>query len=78
MREKTIQKFKHYDWKVSYQTIKKLAKPKETLLLDIGRGNGEKTVIHKELVNMIIGIDIDLKTLKEAKKEEYSQYKLVP
>ena len=61
-------KFKAYDWKVSYQTIKKLANPQETLMLDIGCGNGEKTAIHKELVNMIVGLDIELKALKEARK----------
>jgi len=60
-------KFKAYDWKISYQTTRKLANPRETLILDVGCGNEEKTAIHKELVNMVVGLDIKLNVLKEAK-----------
>ena len=58
-------KFKHYDWEISYDVIKSLIPIHR--MLDVGCGDGEKAEIHKELVKEIIGIDISYLKLKKAK-----------
>ena len=59
-------KFRHYDWKSSYEALRDLGL-KHPLVLDVGCGDGRKTIVHKDLIEVLIGLDIDLKRLREAK-----------
>lgn len=59
-------KFKHYDWKCSYEALRGLGL-KQPLVLDVGCGDGRKTIIHEDIVGALMGIDIDLNALKRAK-----------
>lgn len=57
--------FKHYDWKSSYEVIRNL-KLIHTLVLDVGCGDGSKSIIHKDYIKVLIGLDINLKCLINA------------
>ena len=60
-------KFKHYDWEISYDTIKSLMPIQD--MLDVGCGYGEKIEIHKDLIEReITGLYMDVLRLKEAEK----------
>ena len=59
-------KFRHYDWKSSYDTLRNLG-PKHRLVLDVGCGDGRKTIIHKDVNEVLIGLDVSFKRLREAK-----------
>ncbi len=62
-----MKKFKHYDWEISYDTIKSLMPIQD--MLDVGCGYGEKIEIHKDLIEReITGLDMDVLRLKEAEK----------
>lgn len=62
-------KFRHYDWKSSYEALRDLGL-KHPLVCDVGCGDGRKTFIHKDFIEVLIGLDIDLKRLREAKMKE--------
>lgn len=59
-------KFRHYDWKSSYEALRDLGL-KHPLVLDVGCGDGRKTIVHMDIIEFLIGLDMDLKHLKEAK-----------
>ena len=61
-------RFEHYDWNCSYGVLQQ-TELKHSLILDVGCGDGRKTSIHKDFAKVLIGIDIDLKALREAKQK---------
>ena len=58
-------KFRHYDWKVCYEVLQSLG-IRRALMLNIGCGDGRRGINYQELVNLLIGLDINLESLKVA------------
>jgi len=59
---------RHYDVERSYQAFLDFSKHNKLLTLDIGCGDGRKTSIFRKLASEIIGLDVSLEKLGEARK----------
>ena len=59
---------RHYDVERSYQAFLDFSKHNKLLTLDIGCGEGRKSSIFTQLASDIVGLDISLEELGEARK----------
>jgi ubiquinone/menaquinone biosynthesis C-methylase UbiE len=55
---------KHYDVERSYQIFLELSKEHKPLALDVGCGNGRKTLLFKKVTSDIIGLDTSIEKLR--------------
>lgn len=65
----SYRKFKHYDSKASYEALLDIGQ-KHHLILDVGCGDGKKTIIHKDFSEVLVGIDRDTSHFKEVKMRD--------
>lgn len=57
--------FPHHDWKYSSKAFERLAL-RVPLALDVGCGNGDKTVVHARYAEVFVGGDLNAHALKQA------------